>query len=274
MKTIPEQSQWLRADTKSPQIGVDREAKVIRGFVLAQEGPFKDLRGEFDVKGLKEIAKMANSKPNGLKSRFAHPSLSGDGIGSFLGRAKNVRMGVAQVERNGKLLELNAVRGDLHLDKTAFATPSGDLGSYVMDLAESDPDALSSSLVIQPDERKRLDRKGMPVLGEDGMELPPLWFPKELHAIDVVDTGDAVDGFLSAEGLSDSLVREGFAMLNGFLPGQPRNVVEARLTAWLSRALDCRFGNDPADEDEDEEVEAVMAGDLERRLRHKVRSVA
>lgn len=267
---IPKQSEWLKADAVAPSVGVDREAKVIYGYVLAQEGPFKsEGRGEFDVKGLRQIVRLAKEKPNGLKSRFAHPSLSGDGIGTFLGRAKNIRMGNVQVNRNGELLELNAVRGDLHLDPSSFETPSGNLGEYVMTLAESDPDAMSSSLVLKPELQYRLDNHGKPRLDENGNELPPLWWPVELHASDIVDTGDAVDGFLSVEGLNDSLVRQGCELLKGFLPGQPRDVVEARLQSWLQEALNWRFGNEP---EESAEPLGLPAEDVERALRHKMRA--
>lgn len=269
MNPIPKQSEWLKADAIALPVGVDRDANVIRGFVMAQEGPFKSKgRGEFDLKALKQIVKLANSRPNGLKSRFAHPSLSGDGIGTFLGRVKNARLANVQINRNGELLELNAVRGDLHLDPTSFDTPSGNLGEYVMSLAESDPDAMSSSLVVKPEENVRLDNHGKPRMDESGEQLPPLWWPLEVHAADIVDTGDAVDGFLSVEGLNDSLVRQGCELLKGFLPGQPREVVEARLQSWLNEALNWRYGNEPI------ESLGVPVEDVERALRHKIRSLA
>lgn len=273
---VPAQSEWLRADLKHPPIGVDRENNVIRGYVLAQEGRFLDDRpGEFDMRSLRQIVKLARQKPNGLKARFTHPTLSGDGLGTFLGRTRNVQLGVVQVERNGEHLELNAVRGDLHLDPTAFSTPNGDLGNYIMDLAESDPDAFSSSLVVKPEERWRLE-KGKRATDENGVELPPIWDPIELHASDVVDSGAAVDGFLSAEGLSDQLVRDGFKMLNGFLPGATRDVVEARLSTWLTRALDLRFGTEPEPDVEPlPPVEPQLhAEDLERALRLKQFNIA
>ena len=85
----------------------------------------------------------------------------------------------------------------------------------------------------------------------NGDELPPLWRPTKLHASDVVDTGDAVDDFMSAElgaldidQLPDALVRRGSELLNKAFPGQTREVVEARLNAWLSKYLDLRYGPD------------------------------
>ena len=83
---------WLRAETKARPLGVDREAKAIRGVILAEEGPFKSKgRGEFDQGSIRSIVKLANATPGGLKSRFAHPTISDDGLGKFLGRVKDVK---------------------------------------------------------------------------------------------------------------------------------------------------------------------------------------
>lgn len=265
--TIPEQSEWLRAHVKSSDVRVDHENKRILGMVLAQEGVFleEDPRGVFDAKSLKKIVTLARKKKGGLKSRFTHPSLSGDGLGSFLGRVKNVRMDNVTVDRNEGIVSLLAVRGDLHLSESSFDTPNGNLGQYVLDLTEEDSDALSSSLVLKADEE--------PQLGEDGkpdLNLPTFWRPLELHSSDIVDEGAAVDGLLSAginvDGLPDTLVRQGYEMLAGFLPGQPRDIVQARLQTWLARAMDLRFGDE-----EPEEPPVLLAEDFERARRHKRR---
>src|SRR4051812_26748106 len=119
---------WLKSDSVGKPIGVDEEKKIIHGYVLAQEGPFKsEGRGEFDKQSIADIVRLAADHSNGLKSRFTHPSLSEDGLGKFLGRTKNIRV------------DGTKARGDLHLDPTSFNTPSGNLGGYVMDLAKSDP---------------------------------------------------------------------------------------------------------------------------------------
>jgi hypothetical protein len=243
-KPLPLKSEWLRANVISAPVQVDRQARVIRGMVLAQEGPFKTPgRGEFNQAGLKEVVRLVNAKPKGLKSRFAHPTLSDDGIGKYLGRVREAWLGRA---RNAGGAEVVAVRGDLYFDDSAFDTPSGDLASYVMTLAEGDSDAISSSLVVQPELIYRTDKKGKPLTDDNGNELPPLWIPKVLHASDLVDEGDAVDGLLSAQldpdALPDAAVRRGAELLDRFFGGQPRPVVEARCQAWLCRYLDLRFG--------------------------------
>jgi hypothetical protein len=253
MPELKETSDWLRVNVSNQEIGVDREKAVISGYVVAQEGPFKsEGRGEFDQKSLSQIVTLMRKSPKGLKSRFAHPSLSSDGIGKHLGRVKNPRMGTVKVMRDGVATLLHAVRGDLHFDPTALEEPPGGgkpLGIYVMDLAESDPDAISSSLVLSKTEELRTDPKTKrPLLQASGEPLPPLWRPTALHASDVVDTGDAVDGILSAqlsiEGLPDELVRRASELLSKAFPGASREVISARIDAWKANYLSWRFGDD------------------------------
>jgi hypothetical protein len=180
---------WERLDVAAPALGVDRRARVIRGVVVAQAGAFRTPgRGEFDAASLAAIVAQINAQPKGLKSRFTHPSLGGDGLGSFLGRAANAR------------LDGDKVRADLHLAKSASKTPKGDLADYVMTLVEEDAGALGSSLVLQADKERRTDKGGRPMLSAGGAELPPLWRPTAIHAVDLVDEGEAVrDGLLSAQ---------------------------------------------------------------------------
>ncbi len=222
----------------APLVGVDRGARVLRGYVVAQEGPFKsEGRGQFDRESLETIVRLGNERPTGLKSRFTHPGMSSDGLGSYLGRARDFR-------RDG-----DRVRADLHLDPTSFQTPQGNLGSYVLDLAESDPDALSSSLVLTTEKVQILDGKGRPKLDEKGKEIPPIWRPTKLLASDIVDTGDAVDGLLSAgvdvDGLPLGVLWRAHEALDRLFADQPREVVAARVLGFLDRYLHARYGPPP-----------------------------
>lgn len=249
------QNEWLRAATAGAS-AVDREKGIIHGVILAEEGPFKsEGRGEFDRKAIRQIVSLAKGKSGGLKSRFAHPTLSDDGLGKFLGRFHDVKSDVilreAGQDDSGKplLKEVLAARGDLYLDKTALEeSPNGGkpLGLYVMDLAESDPEAFGTSLVLQTEQEHRLDKQGRPLKDDAGKELPPLWRPTLLHASDIVDTGDATNSFLAADidGLPDALVRQGCEMLNRQFDGKPREVVESRLNAFVNRYLAFRYGDE------------------------------
>lgn len=243
-RTMPAVPNRARLSTQSRPVGVDRESKIVRGYVVAQEGPFKsEGRGEFDEIALSRIVELWPS--GGLKSRFAHPNESNDGLGRYLGRAHKPYLSTTQTERGGKVVEVRCVRADLHLDKSAFTSPEGDLGNYILDLAESDPQALSSSLVLSRDEEYRLEKDGSRTRNLDGEPLPPLWRPKRLYASDVVDEGDAVDGFLSPTGelkYTRDFLSTGEAMLNKLFHGQTRETVQARLSAYIHRYLDGRYG--------------------------------
>lgn len=248
MKTMPLKPQYLRATIQGRPVKVDREAEILYGYVVAQEGPFKsEGRGEFDGKSLQAIMKLGNAARGGLKARFTHPDMSSDGLGKFLGRAQQFSMSTATDARTGD--KVQAVRADLHFDKSAHDTPSGDLSGYVMTLAESDPSALSSSLVLQVQEEFRLKKDGTPETDEAGNPLPPLWRPTHLHATDIVDTGDAVDGLLSMPQLAgeslqwDNLVRLASKSLDDLFAGQTREVVEARCRDYLQRYLNRRYGD-------------------------------
>jgi len=252
VKTIPLEPSFLKVMTSAPAIGVDRENKIIRGYVVALHGPFKDGRGEFDDRSLAKIVELGNSSPEGLKSRFTHPGMSDDGLGKLLGRSKNLRIDKATAIRDGKPVTVNAVRGDLHLNDASFETPHGNLGGYVMKLAETDPNALSSSLVLRVDKEKRLNGDGTAQKDDKGQDLPPLWRPTRLHASDVVDDGAAVDGFLAngddrvaIAGLPDGEVRLGVELLDRVFEGQSREVIAARVQEYLRKYLDLRF---PIDE--------------------------
>lgn len=246
---MPAAPDRLRAALPAPArvAGVDRARRVVRGYVVAQLGPFKsEGRGEFDRAALEQI--VARWPANGLKVRFAHPNESSDGLGKYLGRARDPYLGEATVAGpDGAPTRVPAVRADLHLDPTSFRTPSGNLGGYVLDLAASDPGAISSSLVLARDEEVRLNPDGTPRLSPEGEPLPPLWRVKKLYASDIVEEGDAVDALLDAAGgryTRDHLAR-GEAILNQVFAGQPAAVVKARCLAYLRRYLGRRFG-DPA----------------------------
>lgn len=236
MPTVPTLE---RLKTLSPGARVDRENMVLRGFVLAQKGPFKSVgRGEFDDISLALIVKQVNANALGVKSRFTHPDMSSDGLGKYLGRARDA------------YIDGDRVRGNLHFDPTAANTPNGNLSGYVMDLAESDPDALSSSLVLRVDQEYRLEPNGTRKKGPDGRELPPLWRPKSISASDIVDTGDAVDGLLSAgvdvDALPLSALWRGAEFLDGIFANADAETVRARVTGWLERYLSGRFGEGAA----------------------------
>ena len=236
--------------TGAGAVGVDREAKMLRGYVVAQVGPFKSPgRGEFDRASLDSIVSLGNGVTGGIRAHFQHASLCSDSLGKYLGRSRRFRLSTTT---NAAGLRVEAVRADLHFDPTALDTPpSGGkpLGLYVMDLAESDPGALSSSIVVQAQKEYRLNKDGTRQRDAAGEDLPPLWRPDKLTGSDIVAEGDAVDDLLSTtdDTLPDAYVWEGAAMMGRLLTGErfgrmSRREVRDRLSSWVDRILDQHFG--------------------------------
>ncbi len=188
---------------------VDRVNKVINGFAVMTKGFVKDPRGwEIDDTTLQQVANAGNAGTNGLKSRFGHPNMSGESFGTLLGRAKNFR------------IEDGICRADLCISETAFATPNGDLGTYVMDMAEKEPDMFGSSVVLKEGSFEyRLNPDGTKKKDTKGNELPALLRVKSLSAVDTVDDPAANNGMFSRKFFNSSLTLsvEATEFLNKFL---------------------------------------------------------
>lgn len=167
-------------------LGIDREKGIIRGFAVMTKGFVKDVRGwEIDETTLEQVTLAGNVAQNGLKSRFGHPMMSSEALGTFLGRAKNF-------QKDGDL-----VRADLHIDESAYKTPDGDLAGYVMDLAESDPEAFGASVVLlEYDLEEQFEADGKtPKKDANGNPLPERLRVAKLSSVDVVDEPAANEGF-------------------------------------------------------------------------------
>ena len=205
-------SQVLRS---APAVGVDREAKRINGVKVMQLGKVNDSRPwEVDQATLAQVVEFGNAPNKGIKARFTHPSMSDDGFGKYLGRWSNFRV------------EGDSAFADLQLADSAFETPNGDLGTYVMDLAEEDPEAfgVSASTMLA-----RVMDSQVP----DG-EVIPLRLDG-LRAVDFVDEPAATRG-----GLFDMTSPAGLPALttwiveNHFADREPAEVVH-RMCSFLSK---------------------------------------
>ena len=115
--------------------GGDRKAGLIRGASIIVEGEALGHEAWVDGTFLSQVAEKINEAGDtGVKARFTHPSLSGDGLGSMFARAKNASVSGDRVV------------ADLHMTEAGHTTPDGDLAAYVMDLAEKDGDAFGVSI--------------------------------------------------------------------------------------------------------------------------------
>ena len=220
---MPNKDILFRTDiARAGGVRVSRNNEVVEGFAVVTKGVTHDERGEFDDTALDKIVELGNQPKMGIKSRFGHPNMSSTALGTFLGRVKNFR-------RDGSI-----VRADLHIDQTAHKTPDGDLAGYTMELAESDPDAFGSSMVIHWDEEYRQEKDGSLTKDEKGNALPPLIRVKKLMSVDIVDDPAANNGLFGMPFLSESVKPS--AEMTGFLDRfleQP-DAVE-RVIAFLER---------------------------------------
>jgi len=226
------ETEKLSGLARANPIGVDRENARINGLVLAEKGPFKTpFRGEFDGKSLTAIVSLIKQKGS-VRSRFGHATPLDNGPGNFLGRVSNPR------------LDGDRVRGDLQFNPSAFKAPRGDLASYVMELAQSDPqEGLSTSLVLTTEQELRLNKNGTLKEDANGDPLPPLWRPLEVFQSDIVDVGDAVhNGMLAAlpkglrETYAEDMMESVFRLMAGLTDRKS-------LESWIESVVERHFGH-------------------------------
>jgi len=167
--------------------GVDRNRNIVFGARLIQRGDLNDSRPwTVDEGTLDQSFAHGTKRKKGLKARFAHPTMSDDGLGTFLGYWKNLK------------LTGDSLVGDLYLSDSAFDTPKGDLGTYVLDRAEEDPESFGVSLATALDQEAmaELDRElNGDATADDDLKPVPLRFA-DVRAADVVDEPAATRGGL------------------------------------------------------------------------------
>jgi len=213
---------------------VDREAGKIFGAKAMQIGPLNagdDRPYKVDSVSLDQLEQLVAARQIGTKVRFSHPNMSRDGMGRHLGRAANARR-VADPEG-----DYTAV--DITLSKAATRSPSGDLFSYVLDLAEQTPEDFGLSLA------PLLDRAAMDKIQPDANGLVPIRL-KGLSAIDVVDDPAATRGGLfsvESEAVAD-LPGAATQLLDTYFADAPADVIRGRLGEFLTTYLQHRGDDD------------------------------
>lgn len=230
----------LRSGT-APGVGVDREAKIIRGFSVVTAGEALGHGLWLDSEFVQSVARAGNAARGGLKSRFTHPGLSGDGMGKQIGRAKNFRA------------EADRVLADLHLYQTA----NQDYVSAVLDLAEEDPKAFGTSIVFSEDPAAMREFQSANT-GKDGAFRSPDKANKKNFPHARLASLDAVDA------VDEPAANPGGLFSSAFAPGSE---LAARAEAVLAFALgltdeqpdELAFGPHP------ERVRAFVQEFLERR---------
>lgn len=212
-------TRWFRSSPQ-PMVDtttqIDNENGILFGVVMCQVGEAKGhgifLEQEF-IDDLIAYDKRFYTKI-GLKSRFGHPGMSSDTMGTQLGVYKNFRV-----------VGEKAV-ADLHLLKSADLSPTRpDMGAWVLSMAEEMPTFIMSSIVFKPgryyqkfnDGSKRYCWEYQKVKDSEGYEYnkwisedPTLGnvyveFGKkgEHYFTDLVEEGAATDSLFSAQFNSD-----------------------------------------------------------------------
>jgi hypothetical protein len=233
----------------APPVRVDRKANVIFGASLMQVGDLNDAEVRpwtVDAKTLDQALSLSTRSPNGLKARFTHPNMSTDGMGSYLGRWKNLR------------IDGNTLRGDLHIADAAFTSPQGDLGNYVMDLAESDPESFGVSLATkldQADLQQFSSANDAKPKAERGMW--PMRFAA-IKAGDVVDDPAATrGGMFSLDADLRDLPAQATALLQTYFGDAEPEVVRGRIEAFLNRYFSNQGAQAMPDSQKAEPVAAI-----------------
>lgn len=236
-----------------PVLSVDREQHIIHGVSAAQAVEALGHDMILDGRTIAQVVEHGNAARNGVKSRFTHPGLSSTGLGKYLGRLRDFRQ------------EGDKALADLHLADSAFKTPEGDLGTYVMDMAEHDPDMFGMSMVIQGRRVWTLaDGSEMDVEDfeegrrpENAITEKPVVRVKQLMAVDAVDEPAANrDGLFAARHLwaTNSLSQEAFDDIDEYLSGAgvtPQRAFEFALAYFTARGVDVKEFKQMAEETKD-----------------------
>ncbi len=173
---------------------------VIRGVSVITQGEALGHELWIDGRMVQQVSDAINDKELGVKSRFTHPSMSGDGLGKHVGRIMD-----AELSADGR-----QALASQHFSVSAHRTPDGDLAGYLMDLADEDPEAYGLSIVFSLDEgeMQRFAAANTDDRGEFASPDPlnvnnyPHARLSELRAVDAVDEPAAnPSGLFHREGI-------------------------------------------------------------------------
>ncbi len=118
---------------------VDFENRIIRDVVLIESD--REASGHslyVDQIMVDQVVSLGQAGGEiGFKAKFDHPSMCFSSMGSQLGRLKNFREG-----ENGKAI------ADLHIGKFTEDAPGGDMGKWLLSVADEDPDQVGFSIVF------------------------------------------------------------------------------------------------------------------------------
>lgn len=157
---------------------------ILHGTQVCKLGPATGHGVIIDDDTLDQIVALGNGAPDGIKSRFGHPNLCSEALGTFCGVRRNFR-------RAG-----DYVVADIHFSEAA--NPA--MLEHIQRMATDHPTMLGSSMVVSAD---LVEREGF---DDDGAPLLPVLRVDALHAVDLVDEPASGDGLFAEpiEGLQFS----------------------------------------------------------------------
>ena len=94
-----------------PDLNIDAKNGIIKNASVVTAGEAEGHGIYLDQNFVEDVVRLGNEYKQGLKSRFGHPTLSNEALGTYLGRFKNFRV-------NG-----NKAVADLYLDDVAKKSP-------------------------------------------------------------------------------------------------------------------------------------------------------
>ncbi len=121
-------------------------AGVVPGIAVITRGEALGHDAWVDSDFIAEVNDYMKQSSQGVKSRYTHPDISGDGLAKGLGRVTWSESGNPDI-----------VRGDLHLWKSSRSTPEGDLGLHVLERATEDPASFGASISFTRDVKAEVE---------------------------------------------------------------------------------------------------------------------
>jgi len=165
---------------------IDRDRGTIEGLSVITCGPAIGHGFDVDDVMVRQVAEAINTARKGVKSRLSHADAGGlfsagdDPLMVMLGRVKNAHV------------DGDRCRADMHFGRYADSSPRGHLKTFLLDLAEDDPEIAGLSIVFEraPFHERR---------DASNQSLPPAGRVKSILAVDWVgDPGANPSGLLSA----------------------------------------------------------------------------
>lgn len=237
------ETRWFKSDRVTfAGVGkVDAETGVIHDVIMCQVGEAKGHGIHLEQSFIEEGIAYANKhhKKIGMKSRFGHPAMSNDALGTEMGRFKNFRV------VNDKMV------ADLHLLESSNLSPTHPgIKDWMLSMAGEDPSAIMCSIVFsiksfyqrnEENEKFEIEWKSD---GWDGQwvskDKKNTFDPndkiyvslKELMFCDIVDEGAATESLLSAQFNSDKFAVVATEFLNEnpkidqFIKDNPQKLME------------------------------------------------